>query len=275
MRAAWIALAIAACGSPDPALETLALTVCGASSCSAPADGRTTIPVAACVTGSDPLPSPLSLTLALSRGAWEHPSNPMAPDVLVAPIGGIIRCASASAVAPTDLAPLFIDAALNGYTARTCVRMTAPPIDRLLLSSAPTTLAFQQPTTLVVSAMPFGPSGASLPASTAVTFTVPMIAPAGAQYALQPQPATVAIGATGTATATVAADWTTTAVMIRAEAVVPPSPPCPSDTVVPDPGTGSTSLSSTLTVPLLPPPPLDAGVPDATINPPGSAPPGR
>ncbi|HEX3765530.1 MAG TPA: hypothetical protein VHW23_42835 [Kofleriaceae bacterium] len=262
MRAPWITLAIAACGSPDPAPETLALTVCSAPPCTAPADGQTTIPVAVCVTGSDPLPPALSLTLVLSRSTWEHPSDPMAPDVLVAPIGGIIRCAYASAVAPTDLAPLFIDAALNGFTARTCVRMTAPPIERLLLSSSPTTLTFQQPTTLALSAMPFGPSGARLPASTEVTFTVPMIGPSGARYALQPQPATVAIGATGTATATVITDWTTTGVVIQAEAVVPPSPPCPSDTGAPGTGAAGATFSSTLAVPLLPPPP-DAGVPDA------------
>jgi len=261
MRAPWIAVAIAACSAPDPP-GALSLTVCGAPACSVPADGQTTIPVAVCVPGDAPLPPALAVTLALSRGAWEHPSDPTLPGVVTAPLGGIVRCAQASAVAPTDLAPLFIDAAVSGSTARACVQMTAPPLERLLLSSSPPTLAFQQPTALIVSATPLGPAGGHVAAATEVTFAVPVIAPPAAAYALQPQPATVPIGAAGTAMASVVTAPGTTSVTIRAEATVPPGPPCPVDAGVPGAGAGAATVSTTLTVPLLPPPP-DAGVADA------------
>ncbi|HEX4420122.1 MAG TPA: hypothetical protein VH165_19540 [Kofleriaceae bacterium] len=263
-------VALAGCpklGPVDPT-DVFTLHACGdVPSCAALADGHATTPVELCVRGDQPHAGGLSATLTLSHGSWETPGDPTKPQVLVAalPVAPASEargtCLDAFVVSPTDVAPVFIDAALGSYTQRACIQMRGPRVDAVVVTSDPTVLSGGD-TSVTVTAAPIGDPGVTLPVSGSVMFAVETIVPTSARFALQP--AAAPLDATGHATTHLVTSPGTSSVTVTARAQFADGPACPDITAPPDAGVAG---SGEVVVPLLP----DAAVPDAPPDAPPDA----
>jgi hypothetical protein len=255
---------LAGCPSPTSVTtdQVLTLTVCeGGTPCTVVADGNSPIDVLVCVPGTDPRASGLTATLTLSRGRWATPSDPTNPLVYTAALLGV-ACVDAQAIAPSDLAPLFVTANVAGYTTSACIQMSPPPIAFVQVSSAPPVVAEGATFSTAITAIPIASGGATLPTSTTVMFTA-TIQPTGSSYTFDPTETTVGEG--GAATMLVVAPSATSAV-VTASAQVPSPPACPNQTA---PAAGP-AVSGTVTIPVFAPPAApeagaDAGA-DATTG---------
>jgi hypothetical protein len=268
VRRAVIALALGgACGIPDAVTgdRVLELEVCaGASPCTAPANGYATVAVSMCVPGSASRPAGVTGTLTLSAGAWQYPSDPTNPRVLTAPLPGL-DCIRANAIAPTELAPVFVQATLAGYTATRCIRMTPPELTGIVITSTPIALSNGRPTTIVATATPVGDSHDALPAATVLEFAASVEPP---DTPLAYQPLWTTLGSTGTGVVNLTVGDGAHLVTVHAQAQVPASPRCP-DENADDADRPGAVVEDKLDIPWFPPP--DAAPPDAA--PPDAAPP--
>jgi hypothetical protein len=242
-----------ACPSPDTvsADQVMTLSVCDGSPCTAPANGNSVIPVSLCVPGDDPRAPGLTATLTLSRGRWQTPTDPSNPLVYTGTLAGV-ACVTTNAVAPSDLAPLFVYASVRGFTTSKCVQMAPPPIAFVQMSSSPPVLANNAQTSVGVTATPIGDYGYSVPTSTTVTFSITTITPPDTLYALQPTEEALVDGAVATTVIVTAPD--ASSVTISATAQVPAPEPCPGAAA----GEAGAPVSGMLVVPLLPEPESNA-----------------
>lgn len=244
----WLGSLIAVlAGCPDglgvPDQGVLSLGVChGETPCTATADGHGTAAVSVCVPGHDARPANLAVTLTLSRGSWQVPTDAAKPQVLVASLPEA-ACVDVLAVMPADLEPVYVYAQLAGYTQRRCIQMVAPAPTALSLTSNPPVLASGL-TIAIVSATVAGATGYLLPTATTVTFSAD-IAPAG-PFTLQPQQRF--IDAAGVAPVTVVVPAAAQSVTIHATAQVPAPTACPDE----PPGSAPAAVTAKLTIPRLP-----------------------
>lgn len=267
MKRALFLVAIGACTPSSTAVnpsDVFSLRVLGPGT--APADGKSTTTVELCIGSKAPRPGGLTATLTLSRGAWETPTDTTKPQVLTlmipsAPAGSADAggCIAAAFVSPTDVAPVFVDATMSGYSERACVQMLGAPIRAVLLQTNPILLTGDE-TTFMVTATPVGAPGVAVSTSTEVSFAVtqtdPPNDPDRPRFALQPT--TAIVDMTGTARSQLIAAAGTKSLVVTATARAPGGAPCPSGAASGD-GSGS---SASLHIPLL----VDAGLADAPAD---------